>query len=270
MPFPPHKLVQDVPVWIRRCLGVLVLIAVAGAGGLAPGAAARAQADSVATRFERATAAYQQGRFEEAVAQYRVILADGRASGALYYNLANAYVRLDRLGQAIRYYEKARPLLGDDPRLDHSLEQARRRAGVYPDALPPQGLRSIVAGWPVQLLFVGGLLLLGAGLAVAVGRTTPRRHTPWRAPSVWGPALAGAGLLVAAFGASAGQARSARAVVVADRGPVHRSPDASAAPDTTLPEGVLLEVRERRGDWAAVRSAEGTMGWMPRRTLGDV
>jgi hypothetical protein len=183
---------------------------------------------------------------------------------------AFAYVRRDQLGQAIRHYEKARPLLGNDARLDHSLEQARRRAGVYPGTLPPRGLRGLVEGWPVRLLFVAGLLLVCAGLGLAVARTGPGRASPWRRPAVWGPVLAGSLGLAVAFGASALQDASHRAVVIADRAALHDTPNASAPPDTTLPEGTLLEVRGHRDGWAAVRGGDGTTGWVPSRALGDV
>ena len=270
MPFPPPKFVRRIAAGGRRLLGVLVLGIVAGAMGLGPWTVAQAQPDSVATRFENANAAYQQGRYEQAIARYGRLLDDGHASGALYYNLANAYVRRDQLGQAIRYYEKARPLLGDDPRLEHSLEQARRRAGVYPGTRPPRGLQGVVAGWPVQLLFVGGLLLLGIGLGIGVVRTGPGREVPWRQPAVWGPVLTGSVGLIVAFGASALQDASDRAVVIADRAGLHDTPTASAPPDTTLSEGTLLEVQARRDGWAAVRGGDGTTGWVPSRALGDV
>jgi hypothetical protein len=267
---PPPKSVRRIAVAGRRLLGVLVLGVFVGVAGLGPWTVVQAQPDSVATQFERANAAYQQGRYEQAVAQYQQILADGHASGVLYYNLANAYVRRDQLGQAIRYYEKARPLLGADPRLEHSLEQARRRAGVYPGTLPPRGLQGVVAGWPVRLLFVAGLLLVGTGLGIAVTRTAPDRELPCRWPAVWGPVLAGSLGLIVAFGASALQDTAPRAVVIADRATVHDTPDASVSPDTTLLEGTLLEVQARRDEWAAVRGGDGTTGWVPIRALGDV
>ena len=142
--------------WLFLLLGSLVL-----QGGAA------AQPDRLDRSFERATAAYRQGQYARAVERYRGILDSGYASGALYYNLGNAYVRLDRLGPAIRYYEKARRLWPDDPRLRHNLEQARRRAGVYPERLgqgPPQTLADLVRGGsPLALFGVGGLLF-GVGL----------------------------------------------------------------------------------------------------------
>lgn len=251
-----------------RLLALLALMGcVWGSGGLP---SAQAQPDSVGTQFEEANAAYQQGRYEQALEAYQDVLSGGHASGALYHNLGNTYVRLGRLGQAIRYYEKARRLMGRTPQLEHSLEQARRRAGVYPGALPVRGWSGLVQGWPVRLLFVLGLLLLSAGGAVAVGRTTPGQGPPWRAPAVWGPVVAGGLVVAVAFGASALQERVRRAVVVADEASVYRQPSTDAAPDTLLPEGTLLEVRARQDGWAEVWGGADLQGWVPDRALGDV
>jgi tetratricopeptide (TPR) repeat protein len=241
--------------------------------GAALPAGAAAPPDSLDRIYEQATAAYQQGRYARAADRYRAILETGYASGALHYNLGNAYVRLDRLGPAIRHYEKARRLWPDDPRLRHNLEQARRRAGVYPERLgqgPPRTLVDLVRAWPAGLLLGTGALLLGGGLVAAVVGTRPDRPDGWRRLVVWGPVAGGLLLAAAALAASYAQSLRGRAVVVADTVAVRAAPRAEAPPDTTLPEGALVEVRHRPAQWRAVRLADGTTGWVPARALGDV
>ena len=246
--------------WLVLFLGGLALL----------GPRALAQPDSLAHRFESANAAYAQGQYTRAIDEYQAILNAGHASGALYYNLGNAYVRLDQLGEAIRYYEKARRLRPGDPRVDHNLEQARRRAGVYPGVLPPRGLAGLVQGWSPLALFVAGWLLLGSGLAVAVVWTTPGRTGSWRHPLVWGPVAGGLLLVAGALGTSVLQSQEKRAVVVAKQAPLRAAPTPTAVSDTTLPEGTMLVVGDRRAQWAEVRLADGTVGWVPARALGDI
>lgn len=241
--------------------------------GAALPAGAAVPPDSLDRAYERAAAAYRQGQYARAATLYRDVLETGYASGALYYNLGNAYVRLDRLGPAIRYYEKARRLWPRDPRLRHNLEQARRRAGVYPERLgrgPSRTLTDLVQAWPPWILLGGGALLLGGGLVAAVVGTRPGRPDAWRRPVVWGPAVGGLLLAAAALGTSYAQSLRGRAVVVADTLAVRAAPSAEAAADTTLPEGVLVEVHRRRAPWRAVRLADGTTGWVPARALGEV
>ena len=76
-------------------------------------AAERLQEDSWAI-FVKAGFAYKEGRYDEAISQYERVLQQGVVSGALYYNLANAYFKNGRLGKAILNYERARELLPRD------------------------------------------------------------------------------------------------------------------------------------------------------------
>ena len=233
---------------------------------------ATAQPDRLSARFATATEAYEEGRYTRAAEMYEGLLDSGHASAALYYNLGNAYVRTDRLGEAIRYYEKARRLRPDDSRIRHNLEQARRRAGVYPERLGPaaRGLSALVQGWPPLALLVGGVLLLSSGGLVAVVWTRPDRPSVLGHPLVWGPVAAGLLTGAVALGTAYLQTSDRHAVVVTSEAVLHRTPTAEAPSDTTLPEGALLEVRQETPQWHEVRLADGTTGWVPARTLGGI
>ncbi len=245
--------------WLLLAFGSVVLLA----------CPAVAQPDSLAHRFDTANAAYEQGQYDRAESAYRVLLETGHTSGALYYNLGNAYVRLKRLGQAIRYYEKARSLRPTDPRIQHNLEQARRQAGVYPGRLPPRGLASLVQGWSSLTIFGVGVLLL-VGAAIAIIRAWGEAPQTVRHPLVWGPLAGGLLLVAVALGTSYVQSSQQRAVVVVEQAPLRAAPTPTAAPDTTLPEGTLLGVQNGQAQWTEVRLADGTVGWVPAQSLGDI
>lgn len=231
-----------------------------------------AQSSDLSRRFEAANQAYAQGQYDRAATFYEKLLDADYESGALYYNLANTYVRLDRWGAAIRYYEKANRLLQDESRVQHNLEQARRRAGIYGSGrlVPEPGIRSVVRGWSPLLLFTLGWLAFtgGVGFAVVWGREEDARGAGH--PLVWG--LVGTGLLViiAAFGVSYVQSLDHSAVVVAEQAPLHAAPTGETAADTTVSEGVMLEVQGRQSSWTEVRLPDGRVGWVPTRALGDV
>lgn len=232
---------------------------------------ATAQPDHVTARFATATDAYEEGRYARAAELYEDLLDSGYASAALYYNLGNAYVRTDRLGPAIRYYEKAKRLRPDEARIQHNLEQARRRAGVYSEQRPaPRGLSALVQEWPPLALLIGGMLILSSGLVVAVVWTRPDRPNVLGHPLVWGPVAAGVLGVAAALGTSYLQATDQHGVVVTQAAPLRRTPTAEAPSDTTLPEGALLEVRQQTPQWHEVRLIDGTVGWVPARTLGGI
>jgi hypothetical protein len=74
------------------------------------------------------------------------IVADGVHSGALYYNLGNAWFRAGEFGRAILNYRKARPYRPRDPYLEANLQQTLASApGRLPD--PPTPWWSHVLFW---------------------------------------------------------------------------------------------------------------------------
>jgi cytochrome c-type biogenesis protein CcmH/NrfG len=233
-------------------------------------APAAAQPDRLLRQFEAANEAYIQGKHEQAVETYRALLDAGHTSAALYHNLGNAYVRLDRVGPAVWAYERARRLRPDDPRLRHNLAYVRRRAGLPPIGPPPRGLAALVDGWSPLLLFVGGLLLLGAGLIGAVFEAGAGRTLAWRPPIAWGPVAVGLLLVAAALGTSYVQAHEHRAVVMNEAVPLRTTPADTAASDSTLQEGTMVEMQTSRAQWQRVRLGNGTAGWIPARVLSEV
>ncbi len=68
---------------------------------------------------------YKDDRFQEAVQGYEELIRSGIKSGHLYYNLGNAYFRMDNLGKAILNYERARLLIPRDADLNFNLGYAR-------------------------------------------------------------------------------------------------------------------------------------------------
>jgi tetratricopeptide (TPR) repeat protein len=75
--------------------------------------------------FVKANQAYRADRFQEAVDGYQQLLQSGDENGHLYYNLGNAYLRLNDLGRAILNYERAHLLIPRDADLDFNLRFAR-------------------------------------------------------------------------------------------------------------------------------------------------
>jgi len=258
----------------------LVLL-VGGLGLLAPAVPAqqsgddrrspvRTPPDRPRQRFEAANEAYVQNQYERAVNHYQALLDDGYASAALYHNLGNAAVRLDRTGVAVWAYEKARRLRPDDPRLQHNLDYVRRRAGLPQVGLPPRGLPALVAGWSPVFLFGTGLLLLTGGLIGAVLRAGAGRRLAWRAPVAWGPVTAGLLLAATALGTSYVQVYDRRAVVTNGAVALRPSPDSSARADSTLKGGTMVEVQAPQKQWRRVRLGNGTVGWVPASGIREI
>ena len=75
--------------------------------------------------FDLANRAYADGKYYEAIEMYLNIVKGGKESGEVYFNLGNAYYKVNQFGQSILYYEKARHFLEGDQALEHNLRLAQ-------------------------------------------------------------------------------------------------------------------------------------------------
>jgi tetratricopeptide (TPR) repeat protein len=72
--------------------------------------------------FVAANEKYNSGNYTVAIEKYNEILNSGNHSSELYFNLGNAYYKLDSLAQSIYYYEKGIKYFPNDHSLIQNLE----------------------------------------------------------------------------------------------------------------------------------------------------
>jgi tetratricopeptide (TPR) repeat protein len=240
-------------------------VATAAAVGAAAEEAAVAATSSAEERFEDANAAFAAGRYEEAVAGFQSIVAADGYSPALLFDLANAYLRAGRLGEAILWYERARLLAPRDPDIQANLRQARRAANL---PLPPEGdawsrleERASPDGWTIV---ASAALFVAAALAIAarLGRARARRG------SGMGRLLAiavGASLIVAAGAALLAATRLRafdRAVILGADPSLRVAPYEEATVSSALDPGELVRIERDHQGFRLVRAEDGRSGWV--------
>ena len=115
---------------MKRIIGLILLFFLIR---LSVDASLNAEENSVEDLFFTANQSYKEGRFQEAVDGYLRLLGSGLKNGHVYYNLGNAYLRLNDLGSAILYYERARLLIPRDADLNFNLRYAHDQTR---DAIP--------------------------------------------------------------------------------------------------------------------------------------
>ncbi len=86
--------------------------------------------------FHSANRAYADGKYHEAIELYQNIVKEGMESGEVYFNLGNAYYKVNQFGQSILYYEKAKQFLEGDPALEHNLRLAQLNIVDKIDVIP--------------------------------------------------------------------------------------------------------------------------------------
>ena len=105
--------------------------------------------------FFKANQAYKEERFREAIDDYNRLIQSGYENGHIYYNLGNAHLRLNEIGEAILNYERARLFIPRDPDLIYNLQYAHDRVQ---DAIPESQGFIVTAFFWLRSLSLGEVL----------------------------------------------------------------------------------------------------------------
>lgn len=260
-----------------RLLGILwLLVGLCVPRALAAPSLPQAQLSST---FERAQRAFEQavastdpatahGHYRQAVAAYEQLLAAGVSNAKLYYNLGNAYFRLNDLGQAILQYRRGLRLEPGNRRLQANLSYARSRRVDQIERSDRQALWARVLFWQddLSLQTQWSCVLLGYGIAWLCALA----HRLWRRPAwLWGLGIAAcaSGLFALTAWSTHTYHTTARiGVIVADEAVLRKGNGESYTPQLPQPlhAGTECEILETRGTWLSIRLENGTSGWLRR------
>ncbi len=218
--------------------------------------------------WSAANEAYIAGDFARAEKYYEQIVADGKHSLKLYFNLANACFKQDELGKAILYYHRALHLSPADEDVHHNLAIAesltKDRIEQVPEFFLKTWLRSVRNMMSCRSWTLLSLGMLAVMLILALAFILSQRLT-LRKTGFYGM-LTALLLFVATtwFAATARRALLDReeAVVMASSASVKSSPDRSATDLFVLHEGTVLRVVGTLDEWSEVVIADGKKGWI--------
>ena len=222
---------------------------------------------SAVTKAE-ADSAYAQGHYQQAVNDYEALLKQG-VSSDLYYNLGNAYYRMDEMPRAVLNYERALLLSPGDRDVRFNLQMARSKTI---DKITPESEMFFVTWYHslVNLTSVDGwarLALVALALAIVLALVYLFASPVWlRKLGFFGALFLLVFFVCSNFFAYAQKqslTNRSGAIIMAPAATVKSTPAKQGTDLFILHEGTKVDITDgTMRQWKRIRVADGKEGWI--------
>ncbi len=211
---------------------------------------------------------YTKGEYASAAKHYEAIAAEGLVAPELYYNLGNAYYKMNETGRSILNYERALRLNENYSDARHNLELAKQK---IVDNIPEKEnffllhwietlIRKLNSNQWLYIsfsLFIGTLIL--AFLFLFANAYRLRKIAFYTATLAL--ACSTASFIFAGIRKSQFEKRNT-AIVMTGVVVIKSSPDKRGTDLFQLHEGCKVKVKGSLGEWSEVEIANGSAGWI--------
>lgn len=213
--------------------------------------------------------AYAKEDYKKAVELYESLLNKKGESAAIYYNLGNAYYKMNKVAPAILNYERALLLEPGDGDIRFNLQMAKQKSvdqiepvdsfflAKWFDKIQNMGAVDTWAKWALIcfVLFIGCLILFFFS----------RKLILKKAGFYVGIFLLIVVILANIFAANQKKELENRntAIIFAPTVTVKSSPNESGTDLFILHEGTKVSIKSTLGNWSEIMLEDGNVGWMP-------
>lgn len=223
--------------------------------------------------FDEATAAYNSGEYEKAIAFYTDILDDGEHSAAVYYNLGNSYYKLNKIAESIYFYEKALLLSPNDEEVKTNLSYAQNMTIDAIDTIPETGLSKLYKSVTGKLTFdqwaylAVALIIIFVLLYILFYYANSSTLKRW---SFIGSILALFICIIAivfAFIQRSDFKDLQPAIIFAEESSIKSEPNVSSQQVFEIHAGTKVNVLDQLDEWNKIKLADGKTGWIQKNEL---
>jgi len=220
--------------------------------------------------FEQGNTAYEKADYINAIGAYSQIIISGIRNSAVYYNLGNAYYKLNEPGRAVLCYKRALRLAPRDKdirqNLEYLLSLVQEERVKTPSEKLVENLFNLISLNSLTLLASFVYLLLFISLALSI--FVKRRFLFWVNISL-GLVLALSGLWF--YGRIDSEYLTQKGVIVVSQGEARNGPGEGYSVAFTVPEGKEVVIMQKRDQWYEIGVQEkGIKGWITKDEVEQI
>ncbi|MBW7887172.1 MAG: SH3 domain-containing protein [Bacteroidetes bacterium] len=233
------------------------------------GAVVSAQRAELNSVFEDANKLYLAQKYDAAISQYQSILKNGYESGAVYFNLGNAYYKSGNIPAAILNYERAKKFLSGDEDLKVNLQLANMKVIDKIEPIPElpfyQWANSLLTIFSVKtmlwLMYALYIVLLASFTFFLFAKSYAAKRFSFFAGMFFSLLLFFG--IVNYFIQSYREANTEFAVIMSDVANIKSAPDSKGNDLFILHGGIKVQVLDGVNKWRKIKLADGKVGWIP-------
>jgi len=223
--------------------------------------------------FNQATDAYNDGDYQKAIENYQEILDKGQHSAELYFNLGNAFYKLNQIAPSIYNYEKALLLAPNDPEIKNNLSYAQNMTLDAIETLPETGLTKIYERITDLLSFdqlsyvaiVFMILFVLLYIAFYYLRYASNKRIAFIGS--FGCLILSIVSAILAFVQYNDFKADQPAIVFANEAQVKAEPNNRSEAVFLLHEGTKVNVLETLNEWKEIKLVDGKTGWIESESI---
>lgn len=218
--------------------------------------------------FTQANTNFRNGKYEKAISQYEQIEKDGYQSAELYYNLGNAYYKLNKIAPSIYNYEKSLMLNPHYEDAQNNLAFAQRMAIDIIEPMPKTLFQRIneTIIYPLSyntwawISIIFAFITAGFVIAYYFSFETGIKRLFFILSFV----ALGLFLLTTSMGIKARHhfVNDQPAIVFASQVSVKSEPGATSEETFILHEGTKVQIVGEEENWYKIKLADGKIGWL--------
>jgi len=227
--------------------------------------------------FSQGNSLYNEGKFQDAINTYESILDTENHSSELYFNLANAYYKLNRIAPSVYYYEKALQLSPNDKDIKNNMSFAKNMTIDAIELIPEMGFSKITKNiinrfsfdvWAIlSVVFV--VLFVVLFLTYYFSYSTNRKRLAFLSSilSLFLVLIT----LIFAFQKYEYEQNDNPAIVFALESEIKSEPNLRSEIAFKLHEGTKVQVLEIYNEnWTKIKLSDGKTGWISSQDIKEL
>jgi tetratricopeptide (TPR) repeat protein len=233
-------------------------------------------AKDVNSSMQQASEYYRNAEFDKAINIYEQLRSEDYKGTSLYYNLANSYYRIGKLGYAILNYERALKISPSDEDVKHNLAFANLSTVDRIQPLPTfflfewwETLLAVfsVNGWTYAAYIFFIILLLLIILYFFAKTIFQQKNILFSGLGTLIIFVLVVSLLVVKINR---EQTVISGVIVEQSTTVKTSPDTKSTDAFVVHEGLKVNLEDRLDEWVKIRLADGKVGWIENNAIEKI